>query len=78
MKRSVVIRISINKISFADKVDFPRPNKCHAPNIKHMLNSVCVTTGTLVLIRLHKKADLPEMKVNCTKDRKVCVDENKF
>ena len=33
-------------------------------------------TGTLVLIRLNKKADLPETKVNCTKHRKVRKDEN--
>ena len=39
-----------------------------------------VTTGILVLIRLHKKADLQEMKVNNMNDtpcRKVCADENK-
>ena len=28
-----------------------------------------VTTGTLVLIRLHKKANLLEMKIRGTKDR---------
>ena len=33
------------------------------------------TTGTLVLIRLHKKADLLEMKVNNTKvQTKKCFD----
>ena len=36
-----------------------------------------VTTGTLVLIRLHNKVDLPETKVNCMKDRKVHADKNK-
>ena len=29
-----------------------------------------------MLIRLHKKADLLEMKVNGTKHRKVCADES--
>ena len=37
---------------------------------------MCVTTGTLVLIRLYKKADLLETKVNSTKGRKVGVEEN--
>ena len=43
--------------------------KCHVPNIK-----ICtylhlrITTGTLVLIILFKKA---EMKINCMKDIKV-------
>ena len=31
------------------------------------------TTGTLALIRLHKKADLLETKVKCMKDRKICA-----
>ena len=30
-----------------------------------------MTTGNLVLNRLHKKADLIETNVNCTRDRKV-------
>ena len=48
--------------------------------LKYMLHSyyVHITTGTLALIRLHKKADLLEMKVNCMKDRKVCGDKNKL
>ena len=36
---------------------------------------MCATTGTLVLIRLHKKADL---KVNGMKDRKVRANEISF
>ena len=39
---------------------------------------VHVITGTLVLIKLHKKGDLMETKVNCMKDIKVCADENKL
>ena len=47
--------------------------------LKYVLNScVHITIGTLVLIRMHKKADLLEIKVNCMKDRKICVDENKL
>ena len=42
------------------------------------LTPIDVTTATLVLIRLHKKAELLEMTVNCTKDRKVHADQNKF
>ena len=34
-----------------------------------------ITTGTVVLVRLHKKTDLLEMKVNGMKDRKVCADK---
>ena len=34
-----------------------------------------IATDILILIRLHKKADLLEMKVNSMKDRKVYVDE---
>ena len=42
-----------------------------------MLNfCVHITTDTLVLIRLHKKADLLDMQVNGTKDRKVRVENN--
>ena len=40
-----------------------------------------VTTGILVLIRLHKKEDLQEMKVNDMNDapcRKICADENRL
>ena len=37
-----------------------------------------MTTGTVVLIRLHKKTDLLDMKVNYRKDRKACVDKNSF
>ena len=33
----------------------------HAPNIKILVR---VTTGTLVVIRLHKKGDLLETKIN--------------
>ena len=41
-----------------------------------MLNpNMCVTTDTLVMIRLHKKADL---QVNCTRDRKVHEDKKSF
>ena len=44
--------------------------------LKFMLNyNMCITTDTLVMIILHKKADL---KVNCTRDRKVHVDKNNF
>ena len=39
---------------------------------------MCVTTGTLVLIRLHKNADLLEMKIRETKDREIHADENKL
>ena len=35
-----------------------------------------VITDTLVLIRLHKKADLLEAKVHGIKGRKVCADKN--
>ena len=34
-----------------------------------------IATDILILIRLHKKADLLEMKVNNMKDRKVYVDK---
>ena len=37
-----------------------------------------MTTGTVVLIRLHKKADLIDMKVNCRKNGKAHVDKNSF
>ena len=72
-------------MDFVVKVGFPRPNVSITYTInamylvfKYALNSLCVyiTTGILVLIRLHKKADLLETKVNCTKDRKVCADKN--
>ena len=68
---------------FADKDNFVRPNhtynKHHAPEINYYtLNSVRITTGTLVLIRLHKKPDLMETKVDCMKDRKVYVDKISF
>ena len=36
-----------------------------------MLLTIYVCNCTLVLIRLHKKADLLEMKVDCMNDRKV-------
>ena len=36
------------------------------------------TTGTLVLIKLYKKVDLLETKVNCTNDSKVCADDKSF
>ena len=36
--------------------------------LKYVLNSVYITTGTLVLITLHKKADLLEIKINSTKE----------
>ena len=38
---------------------------------------ICITNGTLILIRLHKKAVLLNAKVKSTEDRKVHVDENK-
>ena len=54
-----------NETDNTHKANFPKPNciynRRHAPNINliYMLNScVHITTGTLVLIRLHKKADL--------------------
>ena len=40
----------------------------------HAYFYVYMTTGTVVLIRLHKKADLIDMKVNCRKDGKAHVD----
>ena len=43
--------------------------------IKNLLSSVHVTSGTLVLIRLRKTADLLERKINSTKDIKVLADE---
>ena len=39
---------------------------------------VCVTTGTMVLIRLHKKVDVLEMKGNYMRDGKVRVDKNEL
>ena len=65
------------------EANFPRPNhtynKHHTSNIKICaLLYVHITTGTLVLTRLHNKADLLETKVNCAKDRKVHADENKL
>ena len=39
---------------------------------------VYITTGTLVLIKLHKKADLLEIKINSTKDIKVHMDKLGF
>ena len=39
---------------------------------------VYVTTGTMILIELYKKADLLEIKVNGMKDRKVHADEKSF
>ena len=33
---------------------------------------------TSIIIRLHKKVDLLETKVNVMKDREVCADENKL
>lgn len=49
----------MNKMDYVDNADFPRPNhtsnECHMPNVKIALNSVYITTGTLALIRLHKK-----------------------
>ena len=56
----------------------------HAKNAMHLtLESyltLCthISPGTLVLIRLHKKEGLLDIKLNCIKDRKVCVDENKL
>ena len=49
-------------------------HKYHVPNIK-ICTQFC---GTLVLIRLHKKADLLEMKVKSIKHKKARVDENKL
>ena len=37
-----------------------------------------VTTGTVVLIILQKKVDSLETKVNCTKDRKVSLENISF
>ena len=40
---------------------------------------MCVCNyGTLVLIRLFKKAELLETNVNCTKDKIVHADENRL
>ena len=40
---------------------------------------ICVYVTRLVLIRLHKKRKQAYIHLrNCMKDRKVCVDENKF
>ena len=39
---------------------------------------MCVISGTLITIRLHKEIQLLAMKVNGTIDRKVCADENKL
>ena len=46
------------------------------PNIKiYAYNSVCITTGILVSIKIHKKVNLvTRRKVYGTKDRKVHVD----
>ena len=70
--------IANHEMGFADKADFAKPNhsKCHAPNIK-MCASFCeyITTGTLVWIRLHKKADLLEMKVKKNMERFVQTKE---
>ena len=58
--------------------NFPGPIM-HTINAMHLTLSVCaLTTGTVVLIRLHKKADLLEMKVNGTKNGKVHADKNKL
>ena len=46
--------------------------------LKYALLNVHVTTGILVPIRLHKKADLLETKLDSMKDRNVCADEIKF
>lgn len=46
--------------------------------LKYVLNCVHIMTGTEVLIRLHKKAELPEMKANSTKYRKVCAYKISF
>ena len=35
-----------------------------------------LATDTLVMIRLHKKANSLETKINSMKDRKVCADKN--
>lgn len=55
--------ISRNKMDFAGKVDFTRPNytysNCHEPHINMHLTIIMyvyITAGTLVMIRLHKKA----------------------
>ena len=61
--------MSIVKIDFAEKADFPSPcndilNKRDVPNIR-----ICAAK-----LGLHKKADLLEMKVNTTKDGKVYAD----
>ena len=46
--------------------------------MNYALNSVRVTTGTLVLIRLHMRVDLLEMKIRGMKDREVHADKNKL
>ena len=45
----------------------------HTINAMILIIKIC----TVALIRLHKKADLLEMKVNGMKDRKVHVDKDK-
>ena len=73
-------------MDFVDKADFAKPIhiiiQCTVNTLcltlKYVLNSVCaqLATGTLVLIRLHKKVDSLEMKVNSIKYRKVLPFKN--
>ena len=54
-------------------------NKSHAPIIKIRAElNVHITTGTLLLTRIHKKVDLWKMKVIAMKDRKVHADKAKL
>ena len=70
------------KINITDKTDFARLkhryNKHHVPKVKLICAQLYmhVNSETLILIRLHKKADLMSIYVNCTNDRKVYADEN--
>ena len=63
-------------MAFANKANIPKHsyNKCYLPIIK--IHNVYITTGTLVLIRLYKKAKLLETILNCRKDGKILVDKN--
>ena len=67
---------STDKANFPDTVTYTI--KVMHLTFKYALNSVHVTTGTVILMRLHKKPDLLEPKVNCTEDRKVLEDEDKL
>ena len=64
--------ICSNKMDFAVRPIFRGPVTLTI-NTMSLNLKIC----TVVLIRLHKKADLLEMKVNGMKDRKVHVDKDK-